>query len=339
MVTGRPHDLPPTTTRWLGRGLVMGLGLLLGCQAVIDGELGTVNCKVEGAFGPPACPEGESCVAGVCTAVGVPSGGACEQDSECAAPGFCLDPSTVGEGGAKRCTRTCCASNECGPPGAGQVCHAPQAGDGMLCWPAAELGRGAPGQVAAGEACSANEDCRSGSCDGQRCIDTCCNDAFCGGDAPACRLRLVATAPAESWGCGQPASSADNADCNSNDDCRSGRCLPVDPDLSLCANPCCKSAECGQTLVLGIEKLVACAPLDGGNALACSVLLPLSANGDLGAECSVDEDCRSGICASDSNGNYCSDVCCDDTSCGDATRFSCRPHADGGTWSLRCLRK
>ncbi|MEM9694478.1 MAG: hypothetical protein AAGA56_18135, partial [Myxococcota bacterium] len=58
---------------------------LLACQLAFDGELGRVRCEAEGAFGPPACPDGLACRDGTCVESAAEG---CRTDQDCAG-GFC----------------------------------------------------------------------------------------------------------------------------------------------------------------------------------------------------------------------------------------------------------
>jgi hypothetical protein len=124
--------------------------------------------------------------------------------------------------------------------------------------------------------------------------------------------------------------------CDTNEDCRTGRCLPILPDTSYCARPCCGSSECNTVLLEGQLVALACAPIDDLNGLACARVLGDDGGAPVGAPCTGDGDCRSGLCADE---GYCSDHCCDDASCGDPARFACRPGASATGWALRCVRK
>jgi hypothetical protein len=306
------------------------------CSAVFDGELGVVACDDEGAYGEPACPTGETCVAGACAAVGMPIGGACTGDGECALPAHCFDPATVGQEGKRRCALSCCSSTDCGDVRFGQVCWPPPGGGGALCWSASELGRGALGEGRAGDVCANGAGCRSGVCNDGACADVCCDDANCPADE-ICRVKSVQQlASQDIWTCGPTGAQTSGGLCDSNDDCPSSQCVPTEPmpEVMICAQPCCSSAECSDVLVMGTPRQVACS-IVGGELKSCGLLLPDTATGGVGADCSGDLECRSGRCMD----GYCTDLCCNDASCGDMSAFSCVPGPIGGSWGLRCVRK
>ena len=305
------------------------------CSVVFDGDLGpAIACEDEGAYGPPACPMGETCRSGGCAATGAPIGTTCNSHGDCAG-GFCLDPKDVGQEGTKRCSSTCCASTDCGAARDGQVCWSPPGGAGSLCFPGDDAGRGALGEARGGEGCGGDGDCRSGLCDGGKCIDTCCGDANCPPEQ-TCRVKLVERfAPQEAWACGLPGSMALGDMCDTADDCPSAKCVEMPPQMmpSVCAEPCCSSKACGEAQIDMTHVRIACTEIDG--LRSCGKVLPLDATDGVGSKCSAGDSCRSGQCLD----GICSDLCCDDASCGDVSVFSCRPAPLDGVWALRCVPK
>ena len=209
---------------WLGPSVVwLAVAVLVAsCQTVFDGELGTIACTQEGSYGPPACPEMHRCQAGACVNIGVPLGEPCGTGPSCEAGAFCFDPATIGAAGVARCTRSCCASTDCGLARDGQVCWSPSGGAGSLCWPAAALGREQPGEGAAGEPCGPGGACRSGLCDVDECVDVCCDDSYCRSDGDLCRVKPTPLADSPVWACGAPPDQNTVAACDSDDDCLTG---------------------------------------------------------------------------------------------------------------------
>jgi hypothetical protein len=307
----------------------------LACHTVFDGELhGPIACALEGAYGLPNCPAEQTCVSGVCMAVGAPIGHECVDDAGCRAPNFCFDPASIGAEGTPRCTRLCCASTDCGDIADGHVCWVPPGGGGSLCWLGEEIGRGALGTKGAGEACKLAEECRSGVCDVE-CVDLCCDSSYCAGGQICRTLSKPELGDHEVWGCGRPPfSSSTLEECMSHGDCASGRCLELLPEVNLCAEPCCSSVDCGYKVINSQKLLAACGQTDQ-ELRTCNILLQVSSTGPLGSSCSRNSQCRSGYCLD----GYCSDSCCTDASCGDISRYSCRPVEEGGGWALRCVRK
>lgn len=310
------------------------------CHLAIDGELGAVRCEDEGAFGPPSCPEGQSCQAGLCAARGGPLGHPCQADDECAAPAFCFDPGAFGEPGGRFCTAPCCSSPDCGPVRVGQVCHAPASGAGRLCWSAEALGRPAPGEGVAGAACSDATGCRSAWCVGGECADVCCDDRFCRSSVRRCVVTPPTSDSEQTWACGPiGGDGGDSSPCQSDAECETGACISVGATVQLCAQPCCSSVACGELTVDGQAMRLACA-LTSGGVQACSALVARDALGAVGSACASDEECRSGRCRRNLGAlGYCSDACCRDQDCGDTSRFACQPESDLSGWSLQCVRK
>lgn len=311
-----------------------------GCHLAIDGELSRVRCTEEGAYGPPACPEGETCVAGECLETGVPLGGACASDLDCAWPARCLDPAPLGDASGAFCSIPCCSSADCGPVTLGQVCHAWSGGAARFCWPAGRLGRILLGDRLAGQPCGPNRVCRSGLCASGACIDVCCDDRFCSVGDQRCVVQVAGGSGAPTWQCGQPSTtSADPTSCTADEQCATGRCLALDAETRICAVPCCSSSTCG-AIELGAERLqLACATSRDGALTACSRVVPTSAVGAVGAPCVEDDECRSGVCAEQAGVRFCTDRCCRDEDCGNTTLFACRLAAGSVPWSLQCVRK
>jgi hypothetical protein len=145
-------------------GALLGLAsvaLLIGCEALVDGELGTVGCEAEGMVGPPACPDGLVCRAGICSQE--QWGASCSVDADCLPTEFCFEPTSFGGEGAPRCSRVCCSSADCAPDDT-SVCWAAPAGGGSFCMAASDVGRGPPGAGGPLTPCESDADCRSGLC-------------------------------------------------------------------------------------------------------------------------------------------------------------------------------
>src|SRR5207244_1905539 len=106
-------------------------------------------------------------------------GAECVVDSECET-GLCgtstiLTTSIISGSSKPICTQTCCTSNDCP---SSFVCFSGGTG-GSYCVPAVKAGRATPGGNVAGATCSTPTQCRSGSCESGRCIDTCCTVSDC----------------------------------------------------------------------------------------------------------------------------------------------------------------
>ncbi|WP_437972357.1 hypothetical protein WMF04_25050 [Sorangium sp. So ce260] len=335
-----------------GRRLLRGLSALAllgaGCEVLVDGELGSVRCSEEGAIGPPACPEGAVCRDGTCIdmlpterALGAP----CADHDDCGALDFCLDPALFDGEGPRVCARACCSSSDCDPV-RDAVCWIPDGGGSGLCRVGRDVGRPEVGTRLSGATCAAPGDCRSGVCHEGACVDTCCSDTNCAANGAACRLTtdLVSAGPA--WACRPDEPREDEGvyfdECRRNDDCASGLCADVD-GTPRCTIPCCSSDMC-PAAPGDVTQNVGCAELttsEGSAVRACARLLPEHSVAAVGVPCATDDACRSGMCVKhpEQTQRFCSDVCCGEASCGDASFFGCRPHSTGPSWALRCEPK
>jgi hypothetical protein len=311
----------------------LGLALLVwasGCELLVDGKIAEIHCQEEGAVGPPACPEGSACTAGVCAASTLRA--PCAEQADCAAGDLCLDPATWGGSGAKRCTRACCTSTDCDPD-RGSVCVPAPTGAGNFCLPAAAHDRLHIGAGGAGATCAADPDCRSGRCVKERCADTCCSDTSCAAGEQICALGSGPDDLPGFWCAPAPPSGKAGryVPCKEDIDCASGLCIPIDGTWR-CSEPCCGSAAC-ESMAEG-QKPLACAPVQVGSGWlrACSAVVYGPATGEVGSPCASDGECRSGDCQE----KRCVDVCCTDASCGDPSGFVCRPVTREASWALRC---
>ncbi len=238
----------------------------------------------------PRCPIGfycevTGCGTGRCVA-GDPgpkaSGEECASDVECDS-NHCLDV-----GGVRRCGRACSPDGE--PCATGLVCEAP-AGDCGSCVPV-EL---STGPRSFGAPCDTDDQCVSGMCPEGFCTGP-CGDAgeLCPTDFH-CRGGVCVRG-----GLGGP-----GAECVTSEDCDprfAPDCVEADGDR-LCAGPCTESGGCSTP---GLE----CGPSDMGDRCLPPGL-------PLGAECGMNSDCRTNICA-----GTCTRLCDGGTPC--PSGFECR---------------
>ncbi|MSP26693.1 MAG: hypothetical protein EXR75_16415, partial [Myxococcales bacterium] len=268
---------------------VVALIVSSACSLAIEGNLTTVRCTDEGAYGEPACAGGQTCVGGVCALVGAPVGHACGLDAECASPGSCVSGQDVGLGSSRRCAVPCCTSAECGPASSGNVCRQLASGGGSLCWPASALeGVAAPGDGEPGASCTAAEQCRAGMCEGGRCLDSCCADSTCTGTERVCRAGGNSEAPG--WHCGSPPSDKSSVGkCTADNDCRTGVCVTIgEPaDDKLCLAHCCSSAECGSLKLKSMGSYLLTCTVDADGVRGCLGRVALEALLGVGAACNV----------------------------------------------------
>jgi hypothetical protein len=336
--------------RRLIQWLLFGLAAPGGCMFLVDDELGSIRCMDEGAYGPPACPAAHACVDGLCAprpAAAPALGTRCESNADCNDTDFCLDPASFGETGEPVCSRTCCSSIDCdavtaeGEPDLRAVCWVPAVGGGSFCRDGQALAREESGIQKAGDKCVQHADCRSGVCRNAYCADACCSDTNCDLAASACLVTDGIASEGSSWACAPtpPATSKGYLEpCVSDDECATGLCIKMADEL-LCSRPCCDSASCGPIATANTSGHVACVhlPHHGSFVAACARVLPITAELAVGAPCTDDLECRSGICAAAKGTmtRYCADLCCVDADCGDPT-LACRPQPFGDTQALHC---
>jgi hypothetical protein len=320
----------------------------VGCELLMDGQLDRVLCSAEGTLGPPACPEGQACNAGACVTIeslegrlGFP----CTSDHDCGAQDFCFDPGALGGQGRRTCSRPCCTSSDCDPVTAA-VCWVPDGGSGGFCRLGADVDVGRPevGAHLAGMPCSRDGDCRSGRCRAALCLDSCCSDTNCAAAGAACRLSTATPSTGASWTCQpvDPTTRGDFEACRVDADCSSGICASLGVGRR-CTIPCCSSETCPLAWPAGGVSNVGCGVLnqEGFRVRACAELRPVGAIQHVGVSCEADAECRGGMCVRDlgASTGFCSDICCTDADCGDASLFECRPYAAGSPWALRCAPK
>ncbi|MBK7582299.1 MAG: hypothetical protein IPI67_19095 [Myxococcales bacterium] len=251
-------------------------------------------------------------------------GSPCAATSNCNTGLFCENPAVFGAAtGPTVCMSGCCKSEDCGNEA--NVCF-PAVGGGSACVPAASVGRGPLGTKAAGAACGANSECRSGLCDAKQCFDTCCGDSGCSGSQYCVRRTLPGTSRLV-MACGTNIGNGGFlAFCSSGSSaCQSGLCLNTIP--AVCSKTCCTSKDCAGSVSLACVQnsgIRFCGNYSGGTKL-------------LGATCTDSTECKSGHCLGPTGGPYyCSDTCCSDFDCG--AGFGCRPATLGSTNYLLCLK-
>lgn len=331
---------------------------LFACSLIVPADPPEVKCA---SADPSACPSGMSCdlTSGRCIRDGsIPDviepevdaepdgnsdedggdatpglaklGEECVVDGECET-GLCgtstiLTTSIISGSSKPICTQTCCTSSDCP---ASFVCYSGGTG-GSYCVPGVKAGRTTLGSNAAGASCTTPGQCRSGTCEGNRCIDTCCTVGDCA-TGTTCRVREITT-PTPShfvWACA-PANaggldSAPDAGCTQQSQCKNDNCVGFP---KRCTPSCCSPAQCSQQGFssnicrygsTGSDQLKFCTPAIAGGAA-------------IGTNCDFDTDCTSGYC--DPELKKCAQICCTDDDC--ANRQTCKP-SKSGTPFLRCV--
>jgi hypothetical protein len=270
---------------------------------------------------PTACPPGQVCDPNLLTCVNSTVSGAgspCKADRECDTGLFCAKATTLGAsvvpGGASGiCTTGCCSSADCP---AAMVCYAPGNG-GRYCVDPTKLGRpaiSASSTEPAGTSEASPNRCRSSAVANNRCSDTCCNDNNCT-NGTTCSFGTADSHDGFYCLTGS-GSGSQGSICGSGSDCQSQACIFYNIFYGNCVDECCSSTACSGGTRCYYEQ-----SNNGDYVGLCSE--NKQGSGPLGAACTGNSDCYSGICYSDSSGQYCSDSCCVDGDCGNG--FVCRP--------------
>ena len=178
------------------------------------------------------------------------------------------------------------------------------------------------GSKAVGEACTADDQCRSGACmnfgGGERyCVDACASDAYCP-TSMTCQAQVGGPARCLLLGASQtllPGEACGDLPAT----CRNGPASCVDwggTQGERCSSPCCASADCAQgeycslngptdmSAVDGVDTVPMCVPQSNGNGQR-----------QAGAACASNAHCASEFC--DVQLGVCIELCCSDASCSD----------------------
>ncbi|MEM9067758.1 MAG: S1 family peptidase [Myxococcota bacterium] len=283
------------------------------CRVVEEGAgtICTVACNpLQPLLGCPldmyCASQGSSCE-GLCAPGGagtLENGADCTDNTECLSA-KCVDPGD----GRRRCLDPCLGDG--GDCLAGEACAAPVGACGACV--AADIVAGDRGL---GEPCDVDDECGSSLCFEDEgltyCSRECADDEGCG-DGFHCRVDRCVRGP-----------RGDVGDrCVANEDCGSGICAAID-DRRWCTAFCEGDDECPEGL--------SC--VDTGSASVCAPDLSL-----VGEDCTVNEDCATGLCAAGTAaGDVCTRFCGPDNACApglECTRIDggdaiCVPPSGGG---------
>ncbi len=246
----------------------------------------------------------------------------CQLDADCKS-NLCADSRFLAQPTFEKtrsvCSKTCCTSSDCD---AGFFCHSGGKG-GRYCLPMAKAGRGPQGTKVGGDTCTQSTECRSGLCDGTKCVDTCCGDAQC---KVGTSCVFAAADGTKQWTCAASTGSGFSTACTLDTTCKSKLC-----GNGRCAPSCCNDA--------------ACAAVPGGFFGHCTYeyaalkpeqplyCLGVSVSGNaVGDPCTGDTECLSSVCEK----NKCVAVCCSDADC---PGQACRPALGRSPPLLRCVPK
>lgn len=318
---GLGHSNVRGSSMWpsYGGGIVsLGPDDEAGICALYPGS-GATDCTVTG------CPTGEECVSGSCRpvegdgsmcspcrgpgdcsgsalCVGYPDGGGycatpCRSDADCGGD-RCLNTSGGPlcirfDGGTPSCaggTSGCTNDSQCAPT---EICS------GGSCVPRPTTGNDL------GEACSSDDECRSGLCLGGMCTQSCdwlsptsCPSGFyCDADSSTSCSSGYCVA-------GGAGSGALGASCASDTECASLFC-----DRGICTTPCVPGGTVG------------CAEGYTCQAGTLTCRGSCQRGRELGDACDVNPDCISLTCATRGDDSFCTQPCDDATPCPDG--FTC----------------
>lgn len=203
------------------------------------------------------------------------------------------------------CTRSCPPGNPLGSCPGGYYCDDLSCGEGVCR-------RGGPGAGLEGEPCSSDGECASGYCETARGLNVCL--------APCDPRQVITTCPAgmacqpgASAGCGVCVcgGSLFGDPCYGDADCLFGQCLAPEGEGMRCTTGCYTSAtdHTGGQCPAG----AACVSVEGpgGEPLQRCV----AAGNRLGAGCTSNEACQSGLCAVNCGVRFCSRICNDICGC------------------------
>ncbi len=300
-----------------------------------DGCLGAQVCNPQtGACEAPAfdCRAGDACLSGqrcdpdTGACVGrAAAGERCDRAFDCASD-MCLSEPNTPEIGF--CSQPCCSEREC-PDGFGCIYYA-----GIrACFPS-RLFPTNNFNVPAGGPCGRGvNDCRTGVCDGERCLGSCCTDRDCLG--ATCELLPTGDGSARAvCDLGNFLGGPEGSICFGELDCINRLCMPhpdATPDnvFGYCAATCCTHRDCGGGFGCGQVSV----GLDPRTAFITAACVPLTFGPAAdGANCLADADCASGHCVE----GACRQPCCFDNHCQAGER--CLPRANGeGTLMRACV--
>lgn len=292
------------------------------CREVFGERVCTADCAAPAGGGAPVCSEG-TCVAAdegeTCVPAawvdGVPYGGRCRGDFECAGEAVCYRGACLlGCDGAADCPDGVCAADAwlrvryCAPTcAAGEVCPERLSCTGGVCL--VDLDGAAP----EGSLCRSDDDCRTGLCAGGVCTDTCSAEVPC---------ESSVALPVPPYGLCKPCDpNFFGMDCD--EDWGLSECVQGVDGAWFCATECWLrgAAACPVgTRCYGEGTYSAvCQPISGSctlRAAPCTSRGLCSAPAPAGFPCEEDGDCGAGADAACVLGRCAGPACAVDTDCG-----------------------
>lgn len=263
-------------------------------QCVRADSAGNISCDVGASTGCSSdsdCDAGERCnrSTGECEMASTTGGGIgdeCGDDSECNS-GTCFRGT---------CSQTCNWVDTGSCP-SGFYCNGDATGtcgDGLCV-------AGTAGRGALGTACSGDTDCTS-----LYCADDVCASPCTPGGATGCPAGFACQG--SEGGCGACKQAGGAGDiCETGGDCLSEICAVPTGESGFCTENCTTDSDCPTSFTCEAS---------GSNRICTPTLA------GLGADCGSNDDCLSGICATENGDRYCTRICTDSTPCPGST-FSC----------------
>ncbi len=291
--------------------------------AVPQASLDDVRCSQEGQAGPPACPDGKTCVSGRCVAGA--SGLDAGEDADASINPVDSAGGSGGTGGSGGSGGSGHGGGGAGGAATGGAAgtDASVGGSGATGGTAGEAGTGggpdaseepAP-KLPLGSPCTVPSDCLSGTClpvpnggGAMVCSQFCCNSYSCpagtvcspffGSNLCADPTSVGALVPGATVG-------AAGAQCSDGTQCRSGRCGTDGKCKDVCCgnDSCPGNAACESTAQFGQVGWY-CADYAAGTRTGNQ------------SSCGSDTDCDSNLCHSYAAFSTCSGPCCGDGDCG-----------------------
>lgn len=276
-------------------GTSVGLQCVRFAGSMLSCATSTGECTRNSDCGSDQICDGGSCVMRPTT--GNVLGDVCAGDADCQS-GLCL---------AGRCTQSCDWTDATGSCPSGFYCDA----DASTSCDVGYCIAGGQGTGALGVSCTTDTDCASLHCDGGTCSEVCIPGGALGCPAGyACQIGVLPCRGSCRL------SGAPGDPCDSNEDCTSGICATHE-DRSFCTGLCGESAPCAGGFT--------CTSFGGGTSLCIPDL------GGLGEPCLANDECLSGICATEGERSYCTRLCDETTPCPGGRSYECVASSPPGT--------
>jgi len=325
--------------RWVGvAALASGLW---SCELVVpQANLDDVRCQQEGQVGPPACPEGKTCLGGRCRVGASGTDAGADVDASVGGSSGTGGTGGTGAGGWAGAGGTGVGGATGGTGGTDASSGGSAGADGGTGGVGEDASDAPPVKRPLGELCGSAAECESSVClpvpntSEMRCSQDCCSSFSCPAGTVCSSFwgNQLCVNP-EAVGLATPEATAGPAGavCGTGSQCRSGRCGANGKCVDVCCvnDSCPKGAACRLTAEFGQAGWY-CADYTVGTQAAC------------GDGCSGDSACDSNIChdyGSLGGGKKCNGPCCKDADCsGLGSGAFCDYELDGATPVRQCFK-